>query len=281
MYINSVENYSDIAKKLRYLEWIFLVVHLLLDISDRDIILWSTLTFYGIFIISSFLNPFNLSRWYKQVYILLAILLIVCANFAGVSLDLLIYLYIAKSCFLLGNEKTLFFTIVMGMVWTASECVSEIKELEESFRFEPPFGFGFYSIEKIAIYSLGIYLAASLLVILLSSVVSAEHKSRKKADFFGRASRNFSKKLRKTRIARDIHDYLGYILTSLDIQLAVAQKLRDRDPQKAFQAIDTAKILSTQCIEDVSHAVRTMRKSDFDLHRALNNLMEQMVSDRT
>ena len=84
-----------------------------------------------------------------------------------------------------------------------------------------------------------------------------------------------AKNLERTRIARDIHDSLGHTLTNLDIQLKVAQKLRDRDSEKAFEAVDTAATLSARCIEDVSHAVQTMRRNDFNLDRALNNLLEQ------
>ncbi len=59
----------------------------------------------------------------------------------------------------------------------------------------------------------------------------------------------------------------------------MAQKLRDRDPEAAFQAMDTATVLASQCIEDVSHAIRTMRRNDFDLDLALHNLIEAK-SDR-
>ncbi|MEL6501788.1 MAG: sensor histidine kinase, partial [Cyanobacteria bacterium J06623_1] len=83
----------------------------------------------------------------------------------------------------------------------------------------------------------------------------------------------------RNRIAREIHDSLGHTLTNLNIQLKVAQKLRDRDLDKAFEAIDIAALLSFQCIEDVSHAVQTMRRNNFDLNRALNNLLEQSRND--
>ena len=272
---------SSIFGKLRYVEWLFLAVHMVMGISSGNNNLALSLAFYGIVIVLSWILPLDRPLILRQAYVLLAILLMVCANFVGVSLDLVLYLYIAKSFFLIGSKKTYLTTAIAGIVWVVSDCVSEIQELEETMNFNPPFGFGSYSLSAIFIHSLGLYLAVSVFVILFSSVVSAEYKSRKRAEALAEQVEILAADLERTRIARDIHDSLGHTLTNLDIQLAVAQKLRDRDPQKAFQALDTAKMLSSQCIEDVSHAVKTMRDSNFDLDRALSNLMEQIRSDRS
>jgi len=282
MYNNLVaKSYLSIFWRLRYLEWIFLTIHILLLISgEREGNLLLNFVFYSIFFILSLLFPLEYSKWQKQSYIFLSMLLIVSANFMDISLDLLIYLYIAKSFFLLGYKNTLFSTIVMGIAWVSSEIISEIKELEQGFRFEPPFGFGSYSLGKIAIYSSGIYIAASAFIILFSSVVLAEYESRKRAEALAEQVEILAADLERTRIARDIHDSLGHTLTNLDVQLKVAKKFRDQDLEKAFLALDTAIILSSQCIEDVSHAVKTMRHSKFNLNNALTNLMEQMRSNQ-
>lgn len=272
----------SISVTLRYLEWILLTVHGLLVLSTKSLSLLGidgeaglllTFMFYGIFVGLSWLYPVR--RWQKQGYILLSMVLIVFANFVDVSLDLLIYLYIAKSFFLLGYRQTVWSTVAMGAAWIVSECVSELREIGVGLRFEPPFGFGAYGLWKMAIYSLGIYIAASVFVILLSSIVVAEYSSRQRAEALAEQVEVLAADLERTRIARDIHDSLGHTLTNLDIQLEVAQKLRDRNPQKAFLAVDTAKLLSSQCIEDVSHAIKTMRQPNFELNRALRNLIEQ------
>lgn len=279
----------SISVSLRYLEWMLLAVHSLLVISTQPVSLLPangdaglllTFAFYSIFVGLSWLYPLNRAQWIKQSYGLLAMGLIVLANFVDVSLDLLIYLYIAKTFFLLSYRQTLVSTIFMGAAWITSECVSELKEIGVGLRFEPPFGFGAYGLWKIAIYSLGIYSAASVFVILLSSIVVAEYRSRQRAEALAEQVEVLAADLERTRIARDIHDSLGHTLTNLDIQLEVAQKLRDRNPQKAFLALDTAKLLSSQCIEDVSHAIKTMRQPNFDLDRALRNLLEHTKSNR-
>ena len=281
MKIDPVGNLSPSIVRIRYLEWLFIIIHSILAGTDGYDRLLLHLTVYGIFIVFSLNLPSDRPLKFRQTYILLAMLLIVGANFLGVSLDLLIYLYIAKSFFLIGSKNTIYLTILTGIGWVASECVSEGELTTGTTRFEPPFGVGDYDLKTIFIFSLGIYLAASIFTFFLSSVIVAEYKSRKQAETLSKQVEILAKNLERTRIARDIHDSLGHTLTNLDIQLKVAKKLRDRDPQKSFAAIDKASLLSAQCIEDVSHAVQTMRRSDFNLDRALHNLIEQLNSNGT
>lgn len=285
MYINPIVNLlPSFVWKLRYSEWLFIAVHMVLGISSGSNNLALNLAFYGIFLALSWIYPLDRPLILRQTYVLSAIILIVSANLAGVSLDLLLYLYIAKSFFLIGGNRTFLTTIIAGIAWVVSQCVSEIQELEElnqTVDFKPPFGFASYDLSKIFIYSLGIYVAVSVFVILFSSVVLAEYKSRKRAEALAEQVEILAADLERNRIARDIHDSLGHSLTNLDVQLKVARKFRDRDLKKAFLALDTAIILSTQCIEDVSHAVKTMRHSEFNLNNALTNLLEQMRNNQT
>ena len=114
-----------------------------------------------------------------------------------------------------------------------------------------------------------VYAAASIFVFLLCAMVLAEEKSRYQIVELSEQVESLATSLERTRIAREIHDSLGHTLTDLDTQLAVAQTLRSLDPTRSFQAIDTAKLLARQCIEDVSQALDRMRESDFDLNQAL------------
>ena len=282
MYLNLADNLSPaIVRRLRYVEWLFLIVHLILSTNHGNDRLGFKLAVYSIFALYSFVFPSNRSLRWRQGYVSMMMLSVVAANFANVSLDMLLYVYIAKSFFLTGGKHTVWLTSLTGIGWVACEYYSEIQEIQqsESLRFEPPFGVGDYSPKSILVFSLGLYIAVSIFVIFLSSVIVAEYKSRKRAEALAEQIEIMAKNIERTRIARDIHDSLGHTLTSLDVQLKVAQKLRDRDLDKAFQAVDTAAILSSQCIEDVSHAVQTMRRDDFNLDRALNNLIEQVKKD--
>lgn len=77
-----------------------------------------------------------------------------------------------------------------------------------------------------------------------------------------------------------IHDSLGHTLTNLQVQLAVAQEFRQHHLDQVFWAIDTAKFLADQCIEDISQALQTMRQSDFNLNQALKSLVEQIKQNQ-
>jgi hypothetical protein len=109
MNINPVANLSPtFIWRIRYLEWLFLAVHLLMEITAGDNKLLFNLTVYGICSIFSWIFPINRTLRFRQAYILLAMLLFVWANFLNVSLDLLVYLYIAKSFFLVGSKSTIY-----------------------------------------------------------------------------------------------------------------------------------------------------------------------------
>lgn len=64
----------------------------------------------------------------------------------------------------------------------------------------------------------------------------------------------------RVRLARDIHDGLGHHLTSLKIQLQVAGKLVERNPQAAAQAIQVCQAEAHRALEDVRNSVSLMRQ---------------------
>ena len=125
----------------------------------------------------------------------------------------------------------------------------------------------------VVINSTGMYIASSLLVILLCLTVLAERKSRQQAAALSAEVETLAADLERTRIARDIHDSLGHTLTTLDVQLEVAQTLYSQDPERAFQAINQAKSLSGQSLEEVRRALSTMRNGVFNLSTALKSLV--------
>ncbi len=65
----------------------------------------------------------------------------------------------------------------------------------------------------------------------------------------------------RVRLARDIHDGLGHHLTVLSIQLQAADKLVERDPQAAAQAIQVCRAEAQAALEEVRHSVSILRKS--------------------
>jgi signal transduction histidine kinase len=65
----------------------------------------------------------------------------------------------------------------------------------------------------------------------------------------------------RMRMARDIHDGLGHHLTVLSIQLQAADKLVERNPQAAAEAIRTSREEARAALEEVRNSVSVMRET--------------------
>lgn len=282
----------SIYKALRYVEWTFLGVialrFLLLilntplgyEISSSDYI---ALGMMGVLAILSRCFPIHRPMWQRRIYILIEIIcLLISRTFSMWGLDPFLYLILVKSCFLLCRRDVIFTTLVAGIAWQLSlasqvfyqfsKPVEEIREtFEASLELPKPL-----LVLDIVINSSVVYIAMSLLVILLSMTVVAERKSRQQAAVLSQEVETLAADLERTRIARDIHDSLGHTLTTLDVQLEVAQTLRHQDPNHADQALARAKTLSSQSLQEVRRAVSTIRRGNFDLPAALVNLVEQV-----
>ncbi len=200
----------------------------------------------------------------------------VCFRTVGIDVGLFLFFYLAKSYFLLGHRTTLIITAFTAIPWTMSEYLGELKSLNSSVPIPTNSFLNPQNSLKFIFFTLAIYTAASTFNFMFASMIVSEEKTRQRAEELSQQVETLAATLERTRIAREIHDSLGHTLTDLDIQLEVAQKLRSRNLEQCFQAVDTAKILAGQCIEDVSQALHQMRQSDFDLKSALTSLMAQL-----
>lgn len=95
----------------------------------------------------------------------------------------------------------------------------------------------------------------------------------------------------RVRLARDIHDGLGHHLTVLSIQLQAADKLVNRNPQAAIEAIQQSRVEAQAALDEVRHSVSMLRQSpaetqplpeglsnlvkDFDQRTGLHSIFEQ------
>ena len=258
----------------RYLEWIFITAHLGIWLSVRAYHLPAAFGFCGIFFLFSWLFPKNCPYWQRLGYIVLALMIMLCARRIGIDFGPFLFIYISKSYFLLGSRITILITGLTAIPWVISEYFAEVDRFQQSVQLYPLFDPG--NPLRFNIFTVVTYTAASIFTIMFSSMLIAEQKSRQRIEELGQQVESLAATLERTRIAREIHDSLGHTLTDLDIQLAVAQALRSHNLEQSFQAVDTAKMLAEQCIEDVSLALSQMRQSDFDLNQALTALMEQM-----
>jgi signal transduction histidine kinase len=197
----------------------------------------------------------------------------------GVVLDVFLYLYLAKSCFLLKRKDLILIVAIAGIaniiifLWGLPAIVQT--DLIWNINLNNSQQIGRIIVDRAISYAM-----ASAFTISFSFLIVAQKKSRQKAEALTQQIEILASSLERTRIARDIHDSLGHTLTALNIQLAAAQKLYQSKPHEALQAVDTAKFLAEQSIDDINRTLQTMRQSDFNLNQALIALLERMRCDR-
>jgi signal transduction histidine kinase len=82
----------------------------------------------------------------------------------------------------------------------------------------------------------------------------------------------------RNRLARDIHDSLGHYLTVINVQLEKAQAFRDKEPGAADQAINDAKRLASEALQDIRSSVGALRTQQelFFCSAAVTALVEQV-----
>ena len=66
----------------------------------------------------------------------------------------------------------------------------------------------------------------------------------------------------RVRIAREVHDITAHSLSAVSIQAAAAERLIDRDPQAAKEAIATARATAKDALEEIRGMVGVLRAKD-------------------
>ncbi|BAU10434.1 integral membrane sensor signal transduction histidine kinase [Leptolyngbya sp. NIES-3755] len=275
--MNPVFDFSPAFRRtLRYVEWTLVLGFILVNGIHADL----QLIFLGWFAIAAFglswILPTHCPIWQRQIYLFVGLSLAISMRWLGYDWDLFLYFYIAKTCFLL-DGKPLKYTLA---TITLLNLVAYYGYLMQ--RFQPPVWF--FGIARslqiwqwVGEYLLN-YVPIVVFIVYLSVVVTTEQKSRRRAEVLSQQVETLAAALERTRIARDIHNSLGHLLTNLNARLSVAQAMRERDPTEAAEAVDMAKLLASQSIEEVKRSLQIIRRSDFDLNRALVTLMEQLRS---
>ncbi len=291
--MNLVKTSDSIRRTVQYIEWTLIVVYFLLFLLNRrDTSYYSQTipTYANIFYLSfcfflSFLFPINRPIWQRYLYIFVEIASIMLARIVGADFEILLYLLLVKSSFLLNRKQVIILAIISGLFWNIAVILSlptilKFKLSNISQIVDDLSDTNFYIIRSV-INNTGFYLAASTFVILFSFVILAEQKSRQQAEELTKRVESLAANLERNRIAREIHDSLGHSLTTLDVQLELAQRLYQRDPIKAAKSLDIAKELSSQCLNEVRRSVQTMRQSNFNLNEALNTLAQKVERNQS
>ncbi|MBW4699757.1 MAG: sensor histidine kinase [Aphanocapsa lilacina HA4352-LM1] len=230
--------------------------------------------FFGVLVPLSLLSPSNWPNWARWAYLLTAIALIIAARYIGISLDILLYIYIAKGCFLLDRQGLACVVFAAGSGFSMSYGASIPKSIQL-----PAIQGILPTAQQFFVALLGDYLSAAAFTVLFCFTVMSEQRSRQKAEWLSRRVEILAAGLERARIARDIHDSLGHTLTALGVQLELARKLHHLEPGRAIRPLEIAAQLADESLLNVRRAVQTIRSEDTDLGNSLRTLIQQVKRD--
>jgi signal transduction histidine kinase len=273
---------SQTQKTLRYIEWTIIALTAavygffsgpMLDFVSPS---WGPFPFLLIWFLLSFIFPIDRPRWQKRLYIFVEIALMIIAVSLKLGAEILMYLFIAKACFLLSRKEVIITVILTGIAYTIPLLWLIPQELEywrlnPQEVLDPNARMIMAWVERIFVYT-----AAVMFVICLSFTTLSEHRAQKRAKELVKEVETLSVMLERERIARDIHDTLGHTLTTLGIQLEVAQQIGAANIPQTLRRLEMARDLADQCLRDVRQVVQTIREPDFELTQALTALITQM-----
>jgi signal transduction histidine kinase len=216
--------------------------------------------------------PVDRPLWQRRVYIILAILTVIIGEYYEFFSFSLYCTFILKGCFLLPRKEATAIAIIFLVVASSSyilrvpEIIVRMQDTDIKLYLNP---------FRIITGYIASYIGNCIFVLLLGGIWVEEQKSRQKAERLTQQVETLAVDLERNRIARDIHDTLGHSLTSLDVQIELAQRLQATEPERAQRSIDLAKKLSSQALDNVRQALGTMQRSNFDLKEAIVALGEQ------
>jgi signal transduction histidine kinase len=268
------------ARTFRYIEWIVLSMASLRMWLSSGSSLDATVKlslFAIVFVFMSRIYPLARPQRLRFAYIMLGLSLVILALWLKIDCGILFYLYIAKACFLL-DRYWLLSAIGLGAVGHFLIISIEMANLRQVCDLDANQTVSFCSdrlLEYPFLYSLLEFIPTFCFIWLISRMAISEQQNRQKAEALTQEIEELAVALERTRIAREIHDALGHTLTNLQMQLAVAQEFKQLDLPLVFESIDSARELTDACIEDVSHAIRTMRQHRFDFNSAVAELAEK------
>lgn len=241
---------------------------------------WELLWFVVAIAPFSFCFPVYRPIWQRRAYIFSAIAILTLASHFKISFDSLLLLFLLKGCFLLPRREVILAAIIYGFVIFLSLWL----RLPDEFALIRNRGLEVYlNPARIMTNNVIMYLGNCTFVLLLGNVWAEEQKTKRRAEALTVQVESLAADLERNRIARDIHDSLGHSLTTLDIQIELAQRLQTTDLERSQKSLDIAKILTQQCLDDVRHTLRTMQStaSQFDLTEAITNLAEQVRQNQS
>jgi signal transduction histidine kinase len=268
---------NSMAMVMRRVDLILLAVAITMHLVNKYIlgIELNSLSFgifAGVFVLLSFTTPLRRSTTIQELYAMISMLVMIVADVFD-SAGILFYWNIIRLSIFLPLRSVIVIILMSGVAYTAGLALNYDMIIANSAQNGVMLNI---SSQALVLRNLSNYIGISALCVLLSRLYALEQHSRLRTETLTQEMEALATELERKRISRDIHDGLGHTLTTLDIQLELAQKLRVRDPQQALEAIDQAKILTHQCLQDVRLALSNIRQEPFDLNQALLVLTDRL-----
>lgn len=269
---------TKVRKILRWIEWIILLDCVIANFLPVDAVLPQTYWQFPIFVVMTSILSLNLpthgTLWQRRGYVAAEFLILVMAGLVNLDSSSLLSLFLIKACFLLPRREVIIaaaitvVSFVSYITWQAPTMIERYQTIEPSIA---PW--------HLVIDALVASTTDVIFVVMIGFVFASEQRNRHRAEVLAQQVDAFAVQLERNRIARDIHDSLGHTLTTLDIELALADRYSKTvgSSSDLQQSITAAQQLVRQCLADVREALRTIRTSSFDLEDALQTLTQKMA----
>ncbi len=229
--------------------------------------------FCAVVVLLSCTTPLKKSVNIRSLYALLSMFVMIAIEVLGDGSGILFYWTVVKFSLFLPLQNAIGIAVISGIAFISGLILNYPNIIANAAQNGVVVNM---TAQTLAIANFNSYVGTSILCVLLSHVFVSEQRSRLRAEILTKEIETLTADLERKRISRDIHDALGHSLTTLDVQLELAQKLRQREPLAAFDAIDRAKSLTTQCLQDVRLAVQQIRKEPIDLNQSLPILVGRL-----
>ncbi|MFG6094176.1 sensor histidine kinase [Leptothoe sp. ISB3NOV94-8A] len=274
-----------VRKIMRWVEWVILIQCVIDNVMGAQIDPrfgqpWQLALFVGMVAALSLRFPNQASLQQRRLYVALEMTLLIIAQFSRISFSSLFELFIIKACLLLPMSDAIIATVattsirIMQFTWGLPTAIEEVQLRGLDFYLNP---------QRILINTLTTAITVAVFVVTMGFLFASEQRNRYRAQILTQEVESLATQLERSRIARDIHDSLGHSLTTLDVQLALAQRYSQatNNSTKLQQTLETAQQLTVQCLTEVRQSLQTMRESNFELNTALHTLAEQLRSSFT
>ncbi|MEL6603212.1 MAG: sensor histidine kinase [Cyanobacteria bacterium J06614_10] len=246
-----------IRKILHWIEW-FLLAHCIVRTLTSVAFEPGVVTYLqlGLFVISiaglSFFFPANRPLWQRRGYIGIEMVVLLLTLTSPINTFLFFELFVLKACFLLSRRDVIVGTAIMAslsltqIMWQLPQLIEKSRVNSAAYLDQPG---------QIAFDIFVEYLVGCTFVVLFGVVFASEQRSRLRAERLAGEVEALATKLERTRIARDIHDSLGHSLTTLDVQIALAQRYSQLESQPPTQHQPLLQI----CSPTIEHLPKTDR----------------------